>query len=154
MSDKHLAPKAQNECFEAGLKLLQSGAYWEAHEAWEDLWRSLPSNSSAGLATKALIQFAAICYKPEQAAAGRDEAGIQRGMQTLLQTARRHLDDSSALPAPEPRWNRDQLRQALQDLQSVLDRWCKRQLLAEVRAEVGDIATHFDPRAQRSSPSK
>lgn len=128
-----------------GLLLLKAGNYWEAHEAWEDLWLSLPDESAARRATKALIQLAAICYKPEQAAAGRSEPGMQRGMARLLETSQRHLDDSFELAAPKPQWDRAMLQQALEQLDAVHTRWSDGDDLATIRDAVSTLVDDFAP---------
>ena len=151
MNRKELDKSAQRRCLARGLRLLHRGDYWEAHESWEKLWRSLPPKSSAGLATKALIQLAAICYKPEQAACGRDESGMQRGMQRLLRTSQQHLADSFQGSAPSPDWSRTCLRQLLGELHSTLDRWCAQASLAAVRNEIRGLTMDFDPRIRDSN---
>ena len=131
--------------WDRGLALLRSGDYWEAHEAWEDVWLSYPVESAARRATKALIQFAAICYKPEQAAAGRIEKSMQRGMGRLLETATKHLADSSQLDVPAPHWDLDALEEALEKLTGVHEQWCRGLDLDEVRASVDAIVASFEP---------
>ena len=140
------------EKLQQGLALLHSAHYWKAHEEWEQLWLSCPDPSGARQATKALIQMAAICYKPEQAAQGRAEADMQKGMMKLLITARRHLSESFERCAPQPRWRRPSLQEALDDLQVVVDDWRSGTLLHLVRERVWDIARCFDPTAQSSPP--
>lgn len=128
-----------------GLKQLHTGEYWEAHEHWEQLWQSLPRPSEARRATKALIQFAAICYKPEQAAAGRSEADMQRGTSRLLTTCRQHLDNSFQLPAPPPQWNRHRLDDALRGARQIHADWVDHTALDDVRRRIADLARDFDP---------
>lgn len=129
-----------------GLRRLENGDYWHAHEAWEDVWLEHPEDSAARRATKALIQLAAICYKPEQAAAGRSDSRMQRGMQQLLKTSRSHLSASRDLGEPSPDFDRDQLESALNRLDAILEDWKAGLPLSAVRAEVRDVVDDFAPR--------
>lgn len=129
-----------------GLELFCGGDFWEAHEHWENLWLSLPEESAARRATKALIQLAAICYKPEQAAQGREPAQMRRGMERLLQTARDHLETSRGLSDPGPNWNRATVESALDRLDSVLENWRNEGTLSVVRDQIAELAARFDPR--------
>ncbi len=126
-----------------GLRLLEGGAYWEAHEAWEQVWLELPDDSAARRATKALIQLAAIFYKAEQAADGRDAAGMQRGMRRLVETSRSHLETSFELAAPAPEWSRDALLEALNSAADNHRHWVDGAALNEIRRRNSDIATSF-----------
>jgi hypothetical protein len=62
-----------------GLALFEEGAFWEAHEAWEELWQMCDKQSSAGLVLRGLIQAAAACLKSV-----RDE---ERGVSILAARA-------------------------------------------------------------------
>ena len=46
-----------------GLSLFEQGEFWEAHEAWEELWLLCHKESCAGLVLRGLIQAAAACLK-------------------------------------------------------------------------------------------
>ncbi len=46
-----------------GLSLFEEGLFWEAHEAWEELWLLCHRESCAGLVLRGLIQAAAACLK-------------------------------------------------------------------------------------------
>ena len=46
-----------------GLALFEAGEFWEAHEAWEELWQISHKPSCAGLVLRGLIQAAAACLK-------------------------------------------------------------------------------------------
>ncbi len=131
----------RQQALRRGLELLSDARYWEAHEAWESLWLSLPAASSARRAAKTLIQFAALCYKPEQAASGRSQSDMQRGMSKLLMSARHHLAASFELPPPDPRWSRHHLDEQLDALSEVLHDWRGGQPLAKVRRRVLLIAS-------------
>lgn len=145
MSSSQLCDQKRKERFEAGLVLVQQGKYWKAHEAWEDLWLSLPENSAARRATKALIQLAAICYKPDQAASGRRHSSMQRGMKRLLSTSRRHLADSCDLAPPAPEWSRSDLEEALDALDDILDAWRAGLAIEHVRTTIAELTARFDP---------
>lgn len=47
----------------SGLSLFEQGLFWEAHEAWEELWHLCQKQSCAGLVLRGLIQAAAACLK-------------------------------------------------------------------------------------------
>jgi len=51
------------ESFLYGFDLFNRGYYWEAHEAWEDLWHSHGRNSQDGRLIKGLIALAAAGLK-------------------------------------------------------------------------------------------
>ena len=74
---------AQSEAFQTGLKFLQSGWFWEAHEVLEPVWMAAPPNSRERLFVRALIQLANARLKDKmhrpQAA-----ARLRREVQTLL----------------------------------------------------------------------
>ena len=55
MSSEELATCA---AFLEGLRLLDTGWFWEAHEVLEPVWMACPPNSRERMATKALIQIA------------------------------------------------------------------------------------------------
>jgi predicted metal-dependent hydrolase len=52
-----------------GFDLFNHGYYWEAHEAWEALWRASEKDSSCRLLFKALILLAAAGIKVREAKA-------------------------------------------------------------------------------------
>ncbi len=112
-----------------GLDLLGAGDFWDAHEAFEDIWALLP-DSPAREALQALIQIAAACHKLHQAAT-RDPAGMQRGMQALLHTATAHLNaghldvrqDGGPERALLPGFPLEPAHQTLAALTILLDDW-------------------------------
>lgn len=126
-----------------GLDLFRGGHYWDAHEEWEDLWQSLPTGTAARRATKALIQLAAICHKPEQAAKNRTEEDMQRGMDRLLTTARAHLDASFECSPPEPPWNRQHLALMLDRMDDLFEQWKQGASLAITRRRIRRAAEQF-----------
>jgi predicted metal-dependent hydrolase len=77
--------------------LYASGAYWDAHEAWEDRWRVAPHGSDERARLAGLIQ---LCAAAVQAQRGR-----WRGVATLAVRAERNLAASSpALAAAVRAW--------------------------------------------------
>jgi hypothetical protein len=46
-----------------GVDLFNAGYPWEAHEAWEDLWRAYPGGAPAGIMLTGLIKLAAAGVK-------------------------------------------------------------------------------------------
>lgn len=49
-----------------GVDLFNHGYYWEAHEAWEGLWRAYPRDSDAARLLRALIHLAAAGVKQRE----------------------------------------------------------------------------------------
>ncbi len=54
---------AQCEAFQAGLRFLDVGFYWEAHEVLEPVWMVLPQDSAERRFVQGLIQLANGCLK-------------------------------------------------------------------------------------------
>lgn len=54
---------SNSEAFQAGLKFLDAGFYWEAHEVLEPVWMLLPDNSEERQFVQGLIQLANGCLK-------------------------------------------------------------------------------------------
>ena len=52
--------------FARGVALFDAGAFWEAHEAWEEIWRVTPSDVPDHHLLKGLIQCAAAAIKARQ----------------------------------------------------------------------------------------
>ncbi len=48
-----------NEAWRYGVDLFNARFYWEAHEAWEVVWRTAERGSAAYYATKGMIQITA-----------------------------------------------------------------------------------------------
>lgn len=78
-------PHQWRECepYLAGCDLFNLGYWWEAHEAWEEVWRSLPADAIAARFLRALIQVAAAALK--------HEAGQLDGAARLLDRAAANL---------------------------------------------------------------
>lgn len=64
-----------SEGFLEGVDLFNSGYYWEAHEAWEGIWRTTGRKDIPGLFLQGLIQVSAALLKREM--------GMTRGMTRL-----------------------------------------------------------------------
>lgn len=79
----------QNDPWSRGLELYQKRDYWEAHEAWEELWQASDKASPEGLVLRGLIQAAAACLKSLQ--------GNRRGLAILRERAANTLA-ASGLP--------------------------------------------------------
>jgi hypothetical protein len=63
-----------------GMDLFARGFFWEAHEAWEGLWRDLGREGKSALLVKGLIKLAAAGVKLRQ--------GNERGVRAHLDGAR------------------------------------------------------------------
>ena len=74
--------KLDDPDFQEGARLFNEGKYFEAHEAWELLWRRTPAGSEREV-YQGLIQLAAACHHLV-----RGEAAGARG---CLENARGHL---------------------------------------------------------------
>ena len=61
-----------------GVDLFNHGYWWEAHEAWEVVWKCVGRGSQPGLFLQGLIQIAAAMLKSEQ--------GIRIGAERLVKT--------------------------------------------------------------------
>lgn len=54
------------KAFLHGVDLFNHGYYWEAHEAWEGLWRAYPPESNAARLLQGLIKLAAAGVKARE----------------------------------------------------------------------------------------
>lgn len=133
----------KQERWRDGLRLLRQGEYWEAHEAWEELWQALPRGSSERRATKALIQIAAICHKPVQTLRGRPPKNMQRGMAGLIATCAKHLETALTLEPPHPDWEIPRAQEMVEDLGHVLHQWQGGDSLDRVCRKVQALAAIF-----------
>lgn len=66
-----------------GIDLFNHGYYWEAHEAWEGLWRANRREPCIAAHLQGLIQCAAAMLKADM--------GQERGRARLLRKAEHHL---------------------------------------------------------------
>jgi hypothetical protein len=76
-------PAVWRDCqaFLHGVDLFNHGYYWEAHEAWEGLWRAYPPNSDAARLLQGLIKLAAAGVKARE--------GRPRGVSRHAERARK-----------------------------------------------------------------
>ncbi|MEM9457469.1 MAG: DUF309 domain-containing protein [Myxococcota bacterium] len=73
-------PEPSSSAFEWGVDLYNHGYPWEAHEAWENLWRAASPGSADAVFFRGLIQCAAACLKVR---VGRHEAARRLGARAL-----------------------------------------------------------------------
>ncbi|MBI1387962.1 MAG: DUF309 domain-containing protein [bacterium] len=71
----------ENELYLYGIDLFNHGYYWEAHEAWEDVWNATGHEKHPARFCKALIQFTAVGVKALE--------GRILGVRTLSKCAKR-----------------------------------------------------------------
>lgn len=136
-----------NEQWRKGVECLVAGEYWQAHEEWEDVWAILPESALRD-ALQGMIQFAAACYKPQQALAGAGMEGIQRGMGALVVSAAGYFRKAEAGVAgdderagPLPGFALAAATQGIQQLEDVRKRWVAGDFsLEEVGRRVAGIA--------------
>ncbi|MGB1661241.1 MAG: DUF309 domain-containing protein [Planctomycetota bacterium] len=68
-SDFHILPRQspgpwnKDHSYLHGVDLFNHGCYWEAHEAWEDLWLPLENEDPLRIFTQGLIQASAALLK-------------------------------------------------------------------------------------------
>jgi predicted metal-dependent hydrolase len=72
------------DLFQRGLLLFNGGDYFDAHEAWEDVWRTAPAEEKKCL--QGLIQVAVALHHHSR--------GNLEGARSLLARALRNLTDS------------------------------------------------------------
>lgn len=63
-----------------GWRLFQHGYPWEAHEAWEAVWRGLPETCTGRVLVRALIRIAAAAVKARQ----RNRAGLAHHLEGAI----------------------------------------------------------------------
>ncbi|MEM8794805.1 MAG: DUF309 domain-containing protein [Pseudomonadota bacterium] len=56
---------AENVAWQYGVRLIDNGYYWEAHEVLEPVWFRCPEKSRERFFIQALIQYANACLKAE-----------------------------------------------------------------------------------------
>lgn len=108
-----VAPKVKEgqdrDALVRGARLFDEGAFFDAHEAWEERWR-VESNADARKLLQALIQLAAALHK-------REVMGAPEAAGRLLARAREKL---AALP-PHQGMDVDRLRGELAELARVIE---------------------------------
>jgi hypothetical protein len=73
-----------------GVDLFNNGFYWEAHEAWEGIWRSYDRSETPALFLQGLIKFAAAGVKIRE--------GVPRGVVNLAAGAVGHFREVRGRP--------------------------------------------------------
>lgn len=112
-----LEPRAWRDCADYlfGIDLFNFGYYWEAHEAWEELWRPAAAGSPTKQTLRGLIRLAAAGVKAREANArgcarhARQAAVLLRAVRDELGAARHlgldldRLADAAERLAVQPR---------------------------------------------------
>ena len=70
-----------------GLWLFNEGYYWEAHEAWEGIWKTTARKDIPGLYLQGLIQTSAALIKRHQGVVGGMESLSRAGLGKLRRVA-------------------------------------------------------------------
>jgi hypothetical protein len=81
------APIPDTDSFRWGIDLFNHGYYWEAHEAWEALWRAAPEANPMRLILKGLILLAATAVKIREGKAQAAGRHAQRAGSLFRQAA-------------------------------------------------------------------
>jgi Domain of unknown function (DUF309). len=87
----HFMPGPSDQ-FRWGAALFNHGYYWEAHEAWEDLWRDARDGSARRHLFKGLILLAAAGLKAREAKSIASARHAARATKHLLLAARLYGD--------------------------------------------------------------
>lgn len=63
VAEPHLTP-TQFDAWHDGIELFDAGAYWKAHERWEDIWKEMGNapEDDAEIVVRAFIQLAAALH--------------------------------------------------------------------------------------------
>jgi hypothetical protein len=72
-----------NEAYLWGVDLYNHGFAWEAHEAWEDLWRAAKHDEAQATFLQGLIQCAAARVKMSMGDAAATRRLLERGLKRL-----------------------------------------------------------------------
>jgi len=73
-----------------GIDLFNARYFWEAHEAWEKVWRELPEGSRGHDVVKGLIQVAAALFKLHVGNESGARRLAARGLERIETAARHH----------------------------------------------------------------
>lgn len=149
MTDEDPIEQGVQRGWATGLSLIESGAYWEAHEALESLWHDTDAQVRSD-AIQALIQFAAAAYKIEQARDGRGESSMQRGMGKLIKKALALLSGASSVDAG---MDVDALERALREMEVVREQWVRGGTAERAAAAARDVASVLVDRMRGEQPS-
>ncbi|HLG20963.1 MAG TPA: DUF309 domain-containing protein [Bdellovibrionota bacterium] len=66
-----------------GVDLFNAGYYWEAHEAWEGVWKALPPSCEESICLQGLIQVSAGLLKKVVAETEGSRQLISKGLEKL-----------------------------------------------------------------------
>lgn len=97
-SEFHILPRqsarhwSEDSGYLHGVDLFNHGCYWEAHEAWEDLWLPLPKEDLLRVFTQGLIQASAALLKIRLQQPRPAESIWSRGKSRLLKVDSRQND--------------------------------------------------------------
>ena len=114
-------PNTNDYAWERGLNLYESGDYWHAHEALEEIWLRT-KNSDEGTFLRAAIQIAAAMVKASQGNMAGVRKNLGKARAILIATPRGHLGvDTCALASDCDRCGRH--AQAAENAGNSFD-WC------------------------------
>jgi hypothetical protein len=84
---ERIDPDRWRECpgYLWGVDLFNHGYYWEAHEAWEGIWRSYDRSETPALFLQGLIKLAAAGVKTRE--------GVVQGVESLAAGAASHFHE-------------------------------------------------------------
>ncbi len=78
-----------SEAYLFGVDLWNQGYFWEAHEAWEGIWKETPSDSPARLFLQGMIQLAAALLQREMGKLSGMHSLSEKGLKKLRRVSRR-----------------------------------------------------------------
>ena len=110
------------EAYRLGVELFNQGYYWEAHEAWEQVWRTMGKHTHEGQFIQGLIKVSAAAIKIRQ--------GHSKAARSLLTQSSQHFQK---VISKHTETNAGGLHL------KVLERWCR-----DFRDEVADIQANPD----------
>ena len=99
-----------------GIDLFNARYFWEAHEAWEKVWRELPDGSLGNDVVKGLIQVAAALFKLHVGNESGARRLAARGLGRLETAARHHGEWRGLALAPVADTVRERLVRAVSPL--------------------------------------
>ncbi len=75
----------QEDAFQKGIDFFNSGEYWEAHEAWEDVWMPMTNGpeDDGEIILRGLIQFTAGLHGLTSEKPGLGERNLQKATRKL-----------------------------------------------------------------------
>jgi predicted metal-dependent hydrolase len=82
----------ENEAYLWGVDLYNHGFAWEAHEAWEGLWRAVKHDETEATFLQGLIQCAAAQVKMSMGDDAATRRLLERGLARLTSVRQQHGD--------------------------------------------------------------